>query len=458
MRRRGRLAGLHAVLARQDGVAMVAAIAVLAVVLGLSAVLATVSTQLAHTSNEDRGSKRALAAAEAGLQAGTFRASKLAPKDALCVTGVAVEPELDPVTGLLECPSFTEELGNGARYTYWVTPALNVGDTCAGLPLQIDEESGLTVVQRCVTSLGEAGGAKRRVQARVAAFQGLPVFPRGGLVAKGGIEIGNASIVRGDLGANGLVKVGNASTVGDIEIAFSSPNPSVGGASNVGQVIRRTEAQGPFVLAPVDFGNSATVNDNGRISSGQDVSVKTSYDGSARTLTMQTGGALTLGGGTYNFCDVQLANNTKIMVAVGAKVRLFIDSPDRQGSGCAPGTGNFVMGQNTDILNLSGDPLNLQVYVYGSGDGTHTIEFNNSLGAHIQGAIYAPQSKLVFNNAATVLGAIAAADLQFKNSLDFTWVTSLADLRARTAAAYYRTAWKECRAEPTDPSNPLSGC
>lgn len=455
---RGGLSACARTLAREDGTALMAGIAMLAVTLGLATVVAGTSTQLSHTANQDRSSKRALGAAEAGLQAAAFHANKLAPAEGSCVSGGVAAPEIETSTGTWLCAGHSEELGNGARYTYWVSTNLDGGATCAGLPLHIDPNPEVTIVQRCVTAVGEAHGVKRRAQARVAAFRGVPIFPLGGMISLGGIELGNSTTVDGKMGANQLVDIGNSSETGDIEIAFPAPNPSVGGSSSVGDITRRTEAEGPFVLAGIDFGNSATVNDNGRISGGQDASTGTTYDAGARTLTMSHNGSLTLGGATYNFCNLSLGNNAKITVASGAKVRLFIDSPDREGSGCAAGTGHFTMGQGTDLLNPSGDPLALQIYIYGFDDGSHTVEFNNSANAKIHSAIFAPQSKLVFNNQATIAGGLAAAGLEFNNSLDFTWTPELADLRARTAVAYYRTAWRECPKEPSDPDDPASGC
>ena len=248
-------------LQEERGVAVASAMAVMAIVLILVAAISLRSVGLSNTSNDDRDSKRALAAAEAGLQAATFRINRLAPTNALCVTDVIATPLP------LGCPTFEQDMGNGASYEYSVTPVLNLSDECAGLPIQTGAQ-GLTVLQRCITSLGEVNGVKRRAQARVAAFEGNPIFPVDGIIGLEGVDLKNTATIDGFLGSNGPITVNNGSTItGGIQLGPGAPAPSVGG-SDVGPVTYRTNEEGGFVLAPVEIGNSATVNDNVRIRMG----------------------------------------------------------------------------------------------------------------------------------------------------------------------------------------------
>lgn len=435
-------------LAGEDGVAVVVGISALAVITLISAALASGSVQLSGTSSQDRDAKRALAAADAGLDAAMFRANKLAPSNLNCLTDVPVPP----VGG--ECPPFTQDLGNGASYTYHVTPVLNTTDKCAGLPVQAGTSGSLVVVQRCFTSTGTVNGVSRRVQTRGAAFQGVPLFAVGGMVGLDGVEIGNSSTVAGGIGSNGLIKLGNSGVATRAELGPSAPSPQMGGTSTIGTTVRRSSAEGPFVLAPVDVGNSGTVNDNGRITSGQDASRNVTYNPTTRELTLGNSSTLTLSGGTYNFCKLSATNNAQVSVAVGATVRIFIDSPDRAGSGCAPGTGTLSAVNSITFANASGIAENLQIYVYGTSP-SNTIDFKNSM--IMNGALYAPSSRVVFWNSASITGGLAAKYLEFKNSVNFTW-GNLGELRARTLTLFHRTAWRECRVKRTDPADPESGC
>lgn len=436
-------------LEREDGVALPVVMMVLFLVSMIAATAAASSVRLSDTSTEDSNSKRALAAAEAGLQAATYRTNKLPPGDTngQCVTTTAVAPN---AAG--ECPGLTQDLGNGASYTYYVTPVSS--GPCAGLQLVSPDN---TITQRCVTSTGEVNGVRRRAQARVATYLGAPIFPAG-IIGLSGVTFNNSVQVTGDIGSNGPITLGNSTSItGGLELGPSAPQPSTGNPSVVsGGVTRRDLAQGDFVLAPVEVGNSATVNDNSRITTGLDASKNIAWNSLTRELTLKNSSTLTLGGGTYNFCNLNLTNSAYVTIAATAGTRIFIDSPDRPGSGCAPGTGNLTVGNSAGFITPSGRAEDLQIYVYGKNDGTNVVNFENS--NTFTGTLYAPQSSVVFKNSTEIVGAIAGKKVEFKNSVDFTYPASLAELRATTARFYYRTAWRECRPSATVSSDPESGC
>jgi hypothetical protein len=394
--------------------------------------------------------------------------------------GTGTDPETGGTPAASECAGVRDDLGNNARYTYYVTPGLNDGDVCAGLPVHHTDPSGaVTITQRCITSVGEVNGQRRRIQARVASYIGTQLFPIGGILAINGIKAQNNSIVSGVLGSNGQITLGNNSVIsGGIKLGTSStPPPVLGTGSTVGgspPVSYRSEAEGAYVLAPVDMGNTATVNDNGRITSGQDAGSHVTYTNTAaapRTLSIGNNGSLTLGGGTYNFCKVTLGNNSYVTIAATAKIRFFLDSPDRSGSGCIPsgqtaaqaranGYGGMNLGQGSNFNN-PGPSINFQIYMYGYSDGSHKVNFFNA--ANMNAAIYAPSSELIWNNTGGITGAVSASKVEFKNSAKFTWgggsgQFDLSELRTDTVSVYYRMAWTECRRVRTTTSDPESGC
>jgi hypothetical protein len=481
----------------QTGIALPAALGVLAVVGTLSTATFAVSTRLNDSSTASRDAKRALSAADAGLEAAMFRMNQIGlQSESSCFTTAAVDPATgtDPETGGTpaagECAGVEDDLGNHSHYTYYVTPALGDGDVCAGLPVHHTDPNGeVTVTQRCVTSIGEAGDERRRIQARVASYIGTQLFPVGGILAINGIKANNNSIVSGMLGSNGQIGLGNNSVIsGGIVLGTSStPPPTLGNGSTVGgtpPISYRSEADGAFVLAPVDMGNTATVNDNNRIATGQDAGSKVTYTNTAnapRTLSIANNGSLTLGGGTYNFCKVSLGNNSFISIAAGAKIRFFLDSPDRLTAGtagdCIPdnytgtasqkaatarsnGYGGMDLGQGSNFNN-PGHAINFQIYMYGYADGSHTVNFYNAAG--MNAAIYAPSSELIWNNTGGITGAVSASKVEFKNSATFSWAGGngqfdLSELRTDTVSVYYRMAWTECRRKRTTTSDPESGC
>lgn len=457
---------MRTLLQSQRGTALITALGALTVMGILTATVASVSVRSTQTSTASRDAKRALAAADAGIEAAVFRLNRQNVQTASkCFTNALV----DPVSG--ECPGYSESFGNGTGYTYYVSTALTTADQCAGLPVQLNDQNGiLTIVQRCVTSIGTAGGERRRVQARIASYEGAPVFPKPGILGLNSVTSVNNSSVVGYLASNGKITLGNNTIAQTLELGTNGTY-QVGTGSQVQNVVQHTASQGDFVLAPINFGNSATVNDNGRLTSvpPKDTSSNTTYTNTAaapRVLAIGNSGSVTLGGGTYNFCKFSMGNNSQLTIAAGAKVRLYIDSPDRSGSGCIPsgmtaaqartaGYGGMVMGQGSNMVNTNREDSE-QIYIFGYNDGSQVLEFNNS--AKLNFALVAPQSKIIFNNSGALNGGIAAKDVQFKNGADFSWGASLAELRSDTTALYFKTAWKECQRVPTVAADPESGC
>ena len=126
-------------LREQTGVALPAALGVLVVVGVLSSATFAVSSRLNDTSTADRDAKRALQAADAGLEAAMFRMNDIGlQSETKCFTTSAVDPGTgtDPYTGgtpaTSECAGVKEDFGNNSSYTYYVTPALSDGAKCGG--------------------------------------------------------------------------------------------------------------------------------------------------------------------------------------------------------------------------------------------------------------------------------------------------------------------------------------
>jgi hypothetical protein len=241
----------------------------------------------------------------------------------------------------------------------------------------------------------------------------------------------------------------------------AAPQPEVGN-SDVGEVTRRSPEEGPWVLAPVEIGNSATVNNNGAWTfSGKANDMRWNESG-PRELELR-GGTLILHGGVYNFCNVEIKNNATIALASGVpgqpppRAIVFIDSPERgDASSCRPGTGRLVANNSFDN---PGPAENLQLYVYGADPSPDTpaVEFVNSVNMTM--ALHAPRATVLFKNDATFHGAVNANKAIFLNGVEFTFGGSgVAGLRAlKTKPLWERTAWRECQSTPTS-ADPASGC
>jgi hypothetical protein len=432
---------------REEGVAMIVAIGALTVITMLVALVANGATILSSGSERDRHSKRAIAAAEGGLRQAMFKLNNLAPGDASCVgTWDAT---------LNACKSENQQLGNGITYNVYMTRIPYTG-TCAGLP----PEGDVNVAIRCITVEATAAGSTRRVQARVGRYLGTPLLPLPGLFAKDGISFSNNTTINGTLGSNANISWSNSLHVRD-GVFLGPAGTTTGNQSNLTtnvtpKITTRTAAEGDFAIAPIDFGSTATTNNNGAWSGGS-----STYNAAARTLNVSSG-TLTFSGGTYNLCRLTTSGSVTFAVPAGKKVLLLIDSPSRPGSGCGSGTGYFRAENNASLSNPNGaDAFQMHAYGANPSGSEPVIWFKGTVNScpsnPWKGIFHAWQGTVYFQNDACVTGGIAAARVTALNKLTFDYPAGM-DVRAHTSPVYSTTYWAECRAQRTTSSDPRSGC
>jgi Tfp pilus assembly protein PilX len=436
------------------GSALLAAIGALLVMSLLAGLAFKAATASSDGSNADARGQAALQAAEAGLQTAAYRLNMLQPAPAKCV-GTAVVAPTDGV-----CPSSApESLGNGATFSYRTTTALGPGDACAGLSVRAQ----LALTQRCVTSVGTVDGVTRRVQARVAAYASTPLFPVAGILGTDAVSLtGNVQIrstvvaTNGELAANGNVETGGT-------ILGPKGTTRTTGNVDIGEPVRRSDDDGPYVLGDVDPGDSATDNDNGRIANGlrtppvpeydKVAGSGVTYDAAKRALKATGNATLTLGGGVYNFCSVSITGNFQLVIPSGAKVSIYVDSPENPDSGCPSGSGGFSISGNftsgsgglPTAKNPGSDPTDLQLYVFGTGDDRDRISITGN--SDLRAAIYAPRSVVSIVGNAQVVGGIAAQEVKLTGN-GFAWDARAGGLQTGSSGLYHRTAWRECRSAP----------
>jgi hypothetical protein len=343
-------------------------------------------------------------------------------------------------------------------------------------------QSSSNISQRCVTSIGTSNGVSARSQIRSATFGAEPLFPVPGITGINGITNGNNANVNGGEASNKVITGGNNNTVitGGVELG---PGGSYTGAGNPTQIPLPT----PIVLGPVDPGSSnqsslancptrqaagyPACNDNYRIANyianpitptpaNEDPSSQTTYNAATRTLTM-TGSSpsLTLGGGLYNFCEIDIKNNATISLATNVRAEIFIDSPDDPNSGCPAGTGSLNVKNNVTWSNPLNDPTALQIYVYGYNNGSNVVNFMNN--GNCTCVLYAPQSTINLShnsNNSDLTGAVSGALVNVPNNFNFAYNAQAGTLQARTTGLYYRTAWAQCTPTPPSVTNPGAGC
>lgn len=445
---------LLTLLRRHDGVAMPVVIGTLTITAGLAASTYAVSVEGQHASARDRDSKRALAAAEAGLQMAFLKLSEVRPTDSQCVTvaavapGTANYPEGNGTAAPGECPSVTGQMGNGARYTYVIaTPA---SGTCPTVPGKV-----ASAKDRCVTSTGVVNGVQRRLQAKMLYIPPFKPFAEAGLIARDSVVIRRDDVsVLTTVGANGSVSVSHGAQVtGGITVGPTGSWSFSNGGSSTQPAGYRDD---PYEFADVNglYAEAKTTNNNAALTSSG------FYSSGGRAFSMGNNTSLTIPAGTYSFCSFLMQNGAKLRVPAGQVVKIFIDSPNRQGSGCPSGTGTYRQENATEVNREYGpDPAQLELYAYGrSGESTSNASIWLGNAAWLYAGIYAPDASLSLVNGGSVIGAATVKSAQIENNSDFVWDNRVINKTIPGTGQTDSLGWTECANKPTAATDPESGC
>ncbi len=444
-----------------------------------SGLLAT-ALRSASGAQGDTNAKRALAAAEAGLQTAALRLRKLNPSGTMCMatptvpnpTG-AVSPSPATVDGI--CPASTpESVGKGATFTYWVTPR---GATCGLRP-----GTAATVNDRCITSLGIVHGVKRRIQERVESGPDYP-FAKAGVQGTDKVTLTNkVTIDKTDVGSNGPITLTGTPnevkvTAGNGVLGQVKPYVPTGGSviqtgttSIAGGIVNATS---PYGLTQPDFSASLPPSQGGT-GSNNNMALpailtaagipSTAYNDTTRVLSVPTSKSFKLPAGTYNFCAYNMASGSKVdMTNNTSKAQIYIDSPLRSGSGCTSG-GQAIM-TNASMNNGVSD-RNIWFWVYGTvGPNTPptplpagTDDIQMLSGSHIDAVWYAPYSRFYANSNVTVHGAVAAREVLMTNIVTAGFDVAIAQEIGPGAGPVTRRGWFECKAVAPVAADPESGC
>jgi Tfp pilus assembly protein PilX len=458
----------------ETGLGLPLTMAVLLITLTLAGWVATASQESHSAATTDRSSKRALGAAEAGLARAAWRldqqpaiaSNQCLLSAAALADGTAQETIAAPLAGV--CPaSTTATLGNGAAYSFTVTAQNTVPTTCAGEPSPAGE--------RCATAIGTVAGVTRRVQARLATGSVATTYTHTGIVGRTSVRLGNSvemwtcgGETPGRIGSNTSIDFGNSIKLGEScggSGSWGVAHPGTPGlvSGSPSPYPSNTVPPTTHTLPNVDPGNTATVNDNALLTGSGYV-----WDGGAAARTLRITSNKVIPAGTYNLCSLTL-DGGNIDVVTGGTATIYIDSPDRAGSGCAAGTGGF-WAKNGESTNwgAGGDVKSavpatrapwLRLLVVGSTaweSGTRPCN-GNKAGAvllcnsnRFAGTIYAPASKVVLSNSVEFVGAIAADRVDLENSVRFRLPTGLsAQTVGTTPGGAVMRRWTECRSKAT---------
>jgi Tfp pilus assembly protein PilX len=472
-------------LKNDDGVALPVTTWMLVVVSLLVTGFFTVSLRLSDTANEDRSSKRALAAAEAGLQTAVYRLNNLAVPEAQCLVGQTFQA---PHGTGKDCNASTPEaLGSGATFRYYVTPTFaNLGSAnaaCVSLPTQENLPT-----DRCVTSIGTVNGVSRRLQVRVTNLPGPPSFNQIGLLGKTQVFAGNSSKMWSDVGSNGNVHFGNSAELhqaGSIDVdggILRGPGSTYTTEGSSQKIAANPDFTfvPEFPFPPIDFeaAEAAALN----LQPGWSAPSGSSYV----STSGNTFGHLTINGtseippGTYLFCRVFVQDGKQWRFHGTQPTRIYIDSPNRVGSPCynQPEPAGTMWAENSNLINMNAGREHLVDFFMGGTalNGTRSrpswcspagsppkdeecrSDFIIGNSGHIEASVYAPTSTVEANNSVHWWGAIGADKIRFNNSVEFQLTKAVKERPSGSQGAALRTAWGECRPAPTSATDPESGC
>ena len=420
----------------ERGVALVVALVALLIGLLLATTVVMAATGESFLTGRDTSQKRAFEAAQAGLQhtvyaMNTLLNSAAAPPSVLqgeCIAGATVNGTYEETVttptlnasgnGFLDCGPYTESLGNGAFYTSWTSIILGFDgqspQPCAGATVGVTQ----LVTDRCVVSQGIVcppsystptcpNPVTGRVEERVAAGTGKPLFPIQGVIAPNGTLIRNSAQIFGNLSTNlqaSLQQSAQVNTPVTLAAQPAGPYPLISNTALLGTGLVCNSANAPLytstntwpaacvtryfdpttgqpskiVLAddPPPFPsftddsritcaiNNACAHDIFSTSSGPclvNASGCATWNSTTRSLSIPNGVTWLIGGGTYNFCSFNMTGGnagTQAKLANGVKTEIFIDSPANHTNTdstqwCPTGSGTITVGQGAAFVNLS---------------------------------------------------------------------------------------------------------
>jgi hypothetical protein len=443
----------------ESGIALPVALGVLLVVAGLATVGARASIVSNHQTFRDISVKRATQAAFAGVQALRYQTNLLQPGASQCVAKSTLDGALSliAVQGDGWCDPQTEDLGNGASYTARASSATNV---------TVD---GQLLAQRRIVSTGTAGGSRRRIALTIDAATGAPLFPAGyAAISLAAVDFGNTvALLNGGVASNGDVTLRNSANV----CGPATPGPgrtlTLNNSASVCSNYATQPATQDFQLQPVTVGDTATANDDVRITNaisgtGSPADSCTSCDQiswnpATRSLIMHNNSTLTLSGNVYNFCRFEMNNNSQLSIAPrdpNIPLLFYIDSPEA----CGAGSGSVVLRNNSGIVNLNSDPRTLQLRVAGSPTTATSVTFANSFDTSMIMAVYAPNSTVDMNNHIDIMGGVAGKAVKMSNNTSITYDGRVGEINTGSTLRVYRSQdYIECTTEPTGAAHD-SGC
>lgn len=474
---------LYARLRDQRGITVPLSLFVIALLMLLGGVAMGQSVFTSDESNEDRRVKRALQAADAGLEAAVYRMNMF---DTINQTSKCVQPNETEalyltgyervVAGVNWCTKVSQDIGGRSSYSYEVS-----GETPRS-------GAGVDLSDRWVVATGYADRGlpteeTRRVAAKAEAVLPSPLFGDWTVSSKRAISLDSSASVTGSIRSNENITLRSSTRVNclpDGSMGVARPGPGFGvqliGGSSSTCNSDRSPAADLFELDPIS--STAPVNDNARLGNptaspstkctAGDVCTESNnvlWDPVKRTLRLNSSASVTLGGGVYSFCRLELYSSSQIIIPAkpeGTSTGIFIDKPENcpgvstAGSPGAVGPGSVYLDSSSAMRNQNSNPLTLQFYMLGSP--TIATKFSMLSSTSTKMTLYAPETDFRMESSATLTGAVAAKSINMLSSTKIIYDPRVRTLRTDAVFPLMRQReYRECQ-NPAPSAVPDSGC
>ena len=152
------------------------------------------------------------------------------------------------------------------------------------------------------------------------------------------------------------------------------------------------------IATPLPAGHATEAeNEDSRIGVSDKLEGTYAWNPAKKELKLEANGKLTLAGSKYYLCNFEASSNSTLVIAAGAHVEMFIDSPGAEGSKCSAGTGKFEAGGAFVAENLSKNPAALLIEMSGGPFVFSNGKKSCAPNACLEASVYAPKGEVTIN-------------------------------------------------------------
>lgn len=430
----------------ESGMALPTALFAMIASMALASVAVLSSVDVQQGSTRDHDSKEAIAAADAGANIALWRLNRFQSKLSSATPCVGPAGET-LVASSGWCPSTTAEKVGDATYTY-----------------RVSAYNGTGVYS--VVAVGTSGMVSRRVDVGLYSYSGKNVFAEEKMIGQDSIELKGGITVKTDVGTNGNISLnsenGKAPVLcGNVRhgLGKTSPTPKCNGTVSEG------EKNLPEITVP---SNLSTSNSNCRLSatcakkSEEDTFTKVNgkkeevakrtesepWNSKTKTITIANNSRLSMGGRDYFIC--KLVVKGELIMAAGAEIRVFVDTPEHCGMKAGETQVEVVAGGSIVSTGYNAQNGYKIPGFYLLGESKVKLSGNSTTNEVM---IYAPKSEIEVEGNATWKGLMAAKKMNMHGNATFESDPNIKVPDITFASLLGRTRYVECVGATATPPN-----